>query len=221
VLVERRSPAPLVPLDALRVRGVVGPNVGIFLQSMVGLPWLYVLTLYLQDALARSPLEAGLLFLPMTLTSVVAAPAAGRLVPRLGTRTTAASGLALSAVGLLLKMGMSSEGGFPPVLAGMVVGEAGFMLCNVALTIAGSGGAGEDRKGLSAGLLNTSIQLGDAWSLGIVATVVAAATIGGEAASSEALIGGLRWGALACVGFAALALPVVLFGLPGGKEQNA
>jgi EmrB/QacA subfamily drug resistance transporter len=220
ILAERRSPAPLVPLEAFRERVVVGPNAGIFLQSMVGLPWLYVLTLYLQDALGHTPLQAGLLFLPMTLTGVVAAPFAGRLVTRLGTRVTAASGLALSAVGLLLTASMSPGGGLSLVLSGMVVGEAGFMLCNVALTIAGSGGAGEDRKGLSAGLLNTSIQLGNAWGLGIVATVVAATTLGDGSAGPETLVGGLRWGALVCVGFAALALPVVLLGLPGGKEQN-
>src|SRR5215213_3525332 len=188
VFSERRSSSPLVPLEALRERVVVGPNAAIFLQSMVGLSWLYVLTLYLQDALGRSPLEAGLLFLPMTLTSVVAAPVAGRLVSRLGVRTTAASGLALSAAGLLLARGMSPEDGLSLVLSGMVVGEAGFMVSNVALTIAGSG-AGEDRKELSAGLLNTSIQLGNAWSLGIVATVVAAATVGG-AAEPEPLVGG-------------------------------
>ena len=220
VFAERRSRAPLVPLGAFRERAVVGPNAAIFLQSMVGLSWLYVLTLYLQDALGRSPLEAGLLFLPMTLASVVAAPVAGRLVTRLGIRMTAASGLALSAAGLLLTMGMSSGGGFPLVLSGMVIGEAGFMLCNVALTIAGSGGAGEDRKGLSAGLLNTSIQLGNAWGLGLVATVVAATTLGDGSASPEALVGGLRWGALACVGFAVVALSIVLLGLPGGKAQD-
>jgi MFS family permease len=173
----------------------------------------------LQDALGRSPLEAGLLFLPMTLTSVVAAPVAGRLVSRLGVRTTAASGLALSAAGLPLTRGMSPEDGLSLVLSGMVVGEAGFMVSNVALTIAGSG-AGEDRKGLSAGLLNTSIQLGNAWSLGIVATVVAAATVGGQAAGPEALVEGLRWGLLACVGFAVLAVPVVLFGLRGEEASS-
>ena len=219
VFAERRSLAPLVPLEAFRERAVVGPNAAIFLQSMVGLSWLYVLTLYLQDALGRSPLEAGLLFLPMTLTSVVAAPVAGRLVSRLGTRTTAASGLALSAAGLLLTSAMSPEGGLSPVLSGMVVGEAGFMLSNVALTIAGSGGAGENRKGLSAGLLNTSIQFGNSWSLGIVATVVAATTVGDGAASPEALVGGLRWGALACVAFAVAAVPVVLLGLPGRERE--
>jgi hypothetical protein len=77
----------------------------------------------------------------------------------------------------------------------MVVREAGFMLSNVSLTIAGSGGADEDERGLAAGLLNTSIQLGNAWGLGVVATVVAAAI------------------AAVCAGFAILGLPIILFGL--------
>jgi len=55
------------------------------------------------------------------------------------------------------------------VLAGTVVGEAGFMFSNVSLTIAGTGATGEDGRGLAAGLLNTSVQLGNAWGLGVVA----------------------------------------------------
>jgi hypothetical protein len=49
--------------------------------------------------------------------------------------------------------------------------------------------------------------------------VVAATTLGEGSASPEALVGGLRWGALACVGFVVVALSVVLLGLPGGNEQ--
>jgi hypothetical protein len=58
--------------------------------------------------------------------------------------------------------------------------------------------------------------LGNAWGLGVVATVVAAASaaLGGEATGPEALVGGLRWGLYACVGISVLALPVVLMGLP-------
>jgi len=219
---ERRSPAPLVPLGVLGERAVVVPNAAIFLQSMVGVAWLYVLTLHFQEVLGHGPLTAGLLFIPMTLVSVVAAPVAGRLATRLGVRTTAASGLALVAVGLFSMTPMSAGGGLVFVLSGMVIGEIGFMLSNVPLTIAGSGSAGEDERGLSAGLLNTSMQLGNAWGLGIVATVVAAATaaLGGEAAGSQALVGGLRWGVLACASFAVLALPVVVFGLRGGESPE-
>jgi EmrB/QacA subfamily drug resistance transporter len=216
IVAELRSSAPLVPLGVLRKRAVVIPNAAIFLQSMVGIAWLYVLTLYFQEVLGHSALTAGLLFIPMTLASIVAAPLAGRLVTRIGVRTTATSGLTLVAVGLLLMTPMSVGGGLVLVLCGMVIGEGGFMLSNVPLTIVGSGSAGEDERGLAAGLLNTSMQLGSAWGLGVVATVVAAASaaLGGEAGSSEALVSGLRWGLYACVGFAVLALPIVFMGLP-------
>jgi EmrB/QacA subfamily drug resistance transporter len=216
VVIERRSSAPLVPLGVLKKRAVVVPNAAIFLQSMVGIAWLYVLTLYLQEVLGHSALTAGLLFIPMTLAAVVAAPVAGRLATRVGVRVTASSGLALVAVGLVLMTSMSVGGGLLFVLLGMVVGEGGFMLSNVPLTIVGSGSAGEDERGLAAGLLNTSMQLGSAWGLGVVATVVAAASAAlvGEGGGPEALVGGLRWGLYACVGFAVLALAVVLMGLP-------
>jgi MFS family permease len=217
---ERRSSTPLVPLGVLGERAVVVPNAGIFLQSTVGIAWLYVLTLYFQEALGHSPLTAGLLFLPMTLASVVAAPVAGRLATRLGIRMTASSGLALVTVGLLLMTRMSESGGLIIVLSGMVVGEIGFMFSNVSLTIAGSGGTSE--RGLAAGLLNTSIQLGNAWGLGVAATVVAAVTsaLGGETAGPEALVGGLRSGLYTCAGFAVLALPIIVLGLPTNRSSD-
>ncbi len=222
VLVERRSREQLMPLEVLRERAVLAPNAAIFLQSMIGIAWLYVLTLHFQEVLGHGPLLAGLLFLPMTFAAVVAAPVASRLATRLGMRTTAASGLTLVAAGLLLMALMSESGGLAFVLSGMIVGEAGFMLSNVPLTIAASGGTGEDKRGLGAGLMNTSIQLGNAWGLAVVATVVVAATsaLGGEAAGPEALVSGLRWGLLVCVGFAALALPLVLLFLRDGEARQ-
>jgi hypothetical protein len=64
VVAERRSSAPLVPLRVFTTRPVVFPNAAIFLQSMIGLSWLYVLTLYFQEVLGHGPLAAGLLFAP-------------------------------------------------------------------------------------------------------------------------------------------------------------
>lgn len=181
MLIERHSREQLVPLRVLRERAVLAPNAAIFLQSMVGIAWLYVLTLYFQEVLGHGPLSAGFLFLPMALITVVAARVAGRLATRLGLRTTAASRLALIATGILLMTLMSESCGLVFVLSGMVVGEAGFMLSNVPLTIAASGGTGEDKRGLGAGLMNTCIQLGNAWGLAVVATVIAASsTLGGD-----------------------------------------
>ena len=68
----------------------------------------------------------------------------------------------------------------------------------------------EDERGLASGLMNTSIQLGNAFGLAAVATVVAAVAASG---GGEDLVGGLRWGLLVCVAIAGVALPIVLFGL--------
>ena len=214
VAAERRSAAPLAPLWVFRKPAVAVPNLVIMLQSMIGISWLFVLTLYFQDVLGLTPLQTGILFVPMTLASVVAAPVAGRLATRLGVKATAVIGLTLVAAGLLLMSGMSASGELVVVLSGMVVGEIGFMLSSIPLTIAASGSVGEDRRGLAAGVLNTSVQLGNAFGLGIIATVAAAATaaLGGEAAGAEAAVGGFRWGLLTGVGIVVLALLLVLLG---------
>ena len=67
------------------------------------------------------------------------------------------------------------------------------------------------------------MQLGSASGLAVVATVVAAMSppaLGGEAAGPEALVGGLRLGLLACVGFVVAALPIVLWGVPEGESSG-
>jgi MFS family permease len=210
VVAERRSAAPLVPLGVVAAGSVVFPDAAIFLQSMIGLSWLYVLTLYFQEVLGHGPLAAGLLFAPMTVSSVPAALVAGRLVTRFGVRPVATLGLMLLGAGVLLMTLMSETDGLLFVLTGMVVGETGFMFSNVPLTIAATGGVNEDERGLASGLMNTSIQLGNAVGLAAVATVVATVAASG---GGEHVVGGLRWGLLVCVGIVALALPLVLFGL--------
>ena len=62
--------------------------------------------------------------------------------------------------------------------------------------------------------MNTSVQLGNAFGLATVATVVAAVGGAGD------LVGGLRWGLLVCASIVVLALTVVLLGLRGVASQT-
>ncbi len=212
--VERSHDAPLMPPALVARPAVMVPNAAIALQSMVGIAWLYVLTLYFQDVLGYSPLGTGLLFLPMTVASVVAAPIGGRLAARVGVRRTAALGLALVGAGALtMTAGMSALEPVGPVAVGMMVGEAGFMLSNVSLTLAGTRALDDDRGGLAAGLLNTSIQLGSGLGLGVVAVVVATVLAGGTGTDPQVYTDALQRGMLACTGFAALGFLLVLTGL--------
>ena len=223
VAVERRASEPLVPLPMFGRRGVAVTNAAVVLKSMVGAVQLYVLTLYFQDALGYTPLQAGLLFVPMTAASVIASPLAGRLTSRLGEKWTAAWGFAISAAGLMLVASLlSSEGGLVAVLSGMAVAEAGFMTANVPLTIAATGGVGEDERGLASGILSTSTEFGNALGWAAVAAVIAAVADSGSG-GSDALLSGLRWGLWSAVACAGLALVLVILfmhpGVAGGKGR--
>ena len=223
VAAERRASAPLVPLQTLCRRAVAVPNAAVVLKSMVGAAQLYVLTLYFQDALGRTPLQAGLLFVPMTLASVIASPVAGSLTTRMGARQTAAWGFAISGAGLVLVASlMPHEDALAAALLGMAVAEAGFVTASVPLTIAATEGVGEDEQGLASGVLSTATELGNALGWAVVAAVITAVTAASGGPEGEgALLGGLRWGLWSAIAFAVLAMMlVVVFMRPGSQETE-
>jgi EmrB/QacA subfamily drug resistance transporter len=219
VFIEMRAAAPLVPLALVARRAVLVPNSAIAFQSMIGIAWLYLLTLHFQEVEGRGPLVAGLLFIPMTVASIAATPVGGRLVQRIGARSTAAIGLAGVATGLgAMALGMDPARPLPLVLAGMSIGEAGFMLSNISLTVAGTAALDDERAGLAAGLLNTFIQLGSGLGLGIVAVVVAASLPPGGLQQGDYSTA-LTWGMVTCLLFALCALALVLGGMQRQTSQ--
>jgi MFS family permease len=180
-------------------------------------PQLYVLTLYFQDALGRTPLEAGLLFVPMTVASVVASPVAGRLTSRLDARQTATWGFAMSGAGLVLVAWlMPHKDALVAVLFGMAVAEAGFVTASVPLTTAATDGVGDDERGLASGVLSTATELGNALGWAAVAAVIAAAT----AASDSTLLGGLRWGLWSATAYATVAFVLVVVCMGPGSQKT-
>jgi MFS family permease len=118
--------------------------------------------------------------------------------------------------------GMSGDGSLIMlVVVGMVVGEAGFMLSNVSLTVAATSGMATERGGLAAGLLNTSIQLGSGWGLGVVAAVVAVILPASDRIDPDRYSGALRWGLVTCICFCASGLLLVLLGLPRLRSNDS
>jgi MFS family permease len=89
--VERRHRAPLVPPVLVGRPVVLVPNGAVAVQSMIGIAWLFLLTLYFQDVQGWDPLATGLLFAPMTAAALIGAWVAGRLATAAGVRLTALS----------------------------------------------------------------------------------------------------------------------------------
>jgi EmrB/QacA subfamily drug resistance transporter len=200
-LIERRSAAPLAPPEVVARPEVLTANGAVVLESMVGIAWLYLLTLYFQEVHNLDALRSGLLFAPMTAASIAGATIAGRVLGRFGVRRVALAGVGLVAAGVaVMAVGVNMMGGLGVVVSGMVVGEIGFMLCSVALTVAATTSMEDSQAGLAAGLFNTSTQIGGGLGLAAVATVITAVDQGRDVGTDA-----VQYGFLTCLGFSVLA----------------
>ncbi|HEV7527569.1 MAG TPA: MFS transporter [Solirubrobacteraceae bacterium] len=170
-LIETRfASAPLIPFKELTKPLRVANNI-VLLFSAALFPMWFVSSLYLQQVLGLSPLHTGLIFLPMTLTIMLVASRAGRLVSRFGVRTVLGGGLLMLTGGLLLFTRIGSSGS--PIVYVIVPGvltAAGIAMSIVPSTIAATHGAKEGQTGLASGLVNTSRQVGGGLGLALLIT---------------------------------------------------
>src|SRR4051812_16890198 len=173
VFIEGRlAVAPLVPLRIFRSRPVTGANVVVLCMGAAAFAMWYFLSLYLQQVLGYSPLEAGLAFLPMTAAIIVFSQVASRLVTRVGPGRVLTVGMGLLGLGMLGLTRIDADGSFlSDVLAPSVVAAAGIGFSFVPVTISATAGVRRAESGLASGLVNTSRQVGGSIGLALLATV--------------------------------------------------
>ena len=160
VVVERRSQHPMLELTLFRNPSFVGASIGAFALSASQFAMFLYLTLYIQNQLSYSPLEAGLRFLPTTLLSFLVAPFAGKLAERLGIRWFIGAGLALVAGGLLSMSGLGTGDDWTALLPGFVMTGIGVGMVNPALATAAVGVVEPRRAGMASGINSTFRQVG-------------------------------------------------------------
>jgi EmrB/QacA subfamily drug resistance transporter len=221
VLIEGRfAHRPLVPLWIFASRLLSGANVVVFcLGGAVFAMW-YFLSLYLQQVLGYSPIEAGLAFLPMPLTIAACTQAATRLTNRLGAGPVLAFGMALIATGMLLFTGLEPDGTYAAdVLAPSLLCAAGIGFSFVPVTIAATAGVESEDAGLASGLVNTSRQMGGSLGLALLAAVATqrSAALDGDVSRAEALTEGFQRAFAVGAAFAVAGALVSVFVLSRGR----
>ncbi len=156
-------------------------------------------------------IEAGLAFLPMTLSIFAASSLAPRLVGRFGPRWVITAGMLAATTGMLLLTSLAPGGTYVgTVLAGGLLSALGMGFSLVPSTIVAMQGVAGSQSGLGSGLLNTSRLMGGALGLAVLSTVAAAQTRSELGVSTaRALTDGfglaLAVGALFCIAGAAVA----------------
>jgi EmrB/QacA subfamily drug resistance transporter len=215
VVREATAANPLMPLRLFRSRNVSGANV-IQVLTVAGMFGMFFLgSLYLQRVLHYDPLEIGLAFLPTTLVmGVFSARYSERLVTRFGARSTLIPGIVLLAAGMALFTQVPVHGDYVAhilpvvVLIGAGAGTAFPALMNIAMS-----GATQSDAGLASGLVNTTMQVGGALGLAVLATLATTRTESlskaGDAAP-QALTGGFHLAFFVALGLILAALVVAV-----------
>jgi EmrB/QacA subfamily drug resistance transporter len=227
--VAREAPpsTPLVPLRIFRSRNIAGANLiqALMVAGMFGM--FFLGAIYLQRVLGYDPLEVGLAFLPVAvLIGALSLGFSERLNMRFGAKATLLPGLGLIIAGLLLFARAPVDASYlVDILPVMVLLGVGAGVVFPSLGILAMSSATEEDSGLASGLVNTSLQVGGALGLAVIAALSTSRTesllAGGESQAS-ALTGGFHLAFLIGAGLvaAAIALTVsVLQPAAGPQEQ--
>jgi EmrB/QacA subfamily drug resistance transporter len=167
VAVERRVAEPMLPLGLFKRRAFTGVQLTAFALSGSMFALFLYLTLYLQNYLGLSPLEAGVRYLPITLTSFFVAPIAGALLSRVQARLMLSIGLAGVGAGLLLMGGIHAGSGWTTLLGGFLVAGAAIGLLNPVIADVAVSVVPKEQSGMASGINDTFRQVGIAVGIAV------------------------------------------------------
>jgi hypothetical protein len=182
--------APLVLFSAFRSRRLSAGNLLSFLSFVPVLPAWFFLTLYRQEVRGYAPLQAGLIFLPLSVAVAAGTQASFAVMARTDARLLFLAG-GLTAAGRAAWLAQVNATGSPlwAVIVPACITMAGGGLMFAPITIAATSGAAPGQGGLASGPLNSSRQVGGGLGpaiLGSVAAASAARHRGGSHASMSA-----------------------------------
>ena len=210
---QARVANPLMPLRLFRSPNVGGANLvqALLVAGMFGM--FFLGALYMQQILGYSPLEVGLAFLPATVVmGVMSLRVSGPLIMRYGPRTPLIAALVSIGAGLLLFTQTPVDGSYVTDIGpAMILMGAGAGLGFPSLMGLAMSGATPSDSGLASGLVNTSVQVGGAIGLAVLATLANGRTeslLADGASSASALNAGFHLAYL--VGAALVGLAIVL-----------
>jgi MFS family permease len=136
--------------------------------------FLFLTTLYLQDARGLSPLDAGLHLAPMAAAMAIAAVASSRILARWGGRVPMVVSGAAMAVGGLLLSGLSTSWSTPHLILVFAIFGIGAGAVNAPITQAAVSGMPAAQAGVASGIASTSRQIGTSLGVAITGSILAA-----------------------------------------------
>jgi EmrB/QacA subfamily drug resistance transporter len=211
---ERRHPNPLVPLSIFRIKGLAAADSTQVIAMAGFYSMFFFITLYMQNVLGFSQIQAGTAYLPVTAGVVVSSAIASQLFARVGTRPIIVTGALISAGAVYWLSKIPVDGSYVgDLLPGLVIMSFGLGFVFVGVNTAANAGVPPDKAGLAAALVNTSTWLGGALGLAIFSVIATTRTsdlLAAHASQADALTEGFRRALVACSIFLVAAALIAL-----------
>jgi EmrB/QacA subfamily drug resistance transporter len=173
VLLELHQRAPMLDLSLFRNGTFAGANLVALLIFLAMFGVFFFVSLYVQGILGYSAVQAGAIFLPMTVLIMFVAPVAGKLSDRLGSRWLIVAGMLFLVTHLLLLSNLDVDSTFWNILPALILGGFGMGLTMTPATAAAIGSVPIAKAGIGSGVLNTFRQVGGALGIAVMGAIVA------------------------------------------------
>jgi EmrB/QacA subfamily drug resistance transporter len=172
IVIELRSPAPLLPLRIFRLRTLSGSNTAALFSGAAIFSQFFLLTLYMQQVLHYSALKTGAAYITFTLAIIGFSGVSQALVTRIGIRRVLPLGMLVASGVILLYTRLPVNGHyFWDLFPAFLIGGIGFAFAFVPMSIGALAGVGRRDAGVASGLLNTTQQIGGAIGVAIATTI--------------------------------------------------
>ena len=195
VLIEHRRRAPMLDLSLFRNRTFTGANIVALMVTFAMFGVFFFMSLFVQQILGYSPVQAGAIFLPMTVLIIFIAPVAGKLSDRIGSRWLMAGGLTLVGISLVIFSRLDVSSDFWDLLPGLVIGGVGMASVMTPMSAAAMGSVQLAKAGVASGVLNTFRQVGGALGIAVLGAILTSrqtSALAAGASPAEAFVDGFQ-----------------------------
>jgi EmrB/QacA subfamily drug resistance transporter len=172
-LLERHQRSPMLPLELFRNGTYTGANLVTLLVALAMFGVFFFVSLYMQNVLGYSAVQAGAAFLPMTILIILVAPIAGKTSDRFGSRGLMTAGLLLIAVHLTYFSRLGPDASFWDLLPALMIGGVGMATTMTPSAAAATRAVPVDKAGIGAAVLNASRQTGGAIGIALMGAIMA------------------------------------------------
>jgi len=182
----RIAAAPMADLRLFARRSFAATGFVAFAISATVIGMIIYLSLYVQNTLGYSPVQAGLRFLPLSLVSFAVALLTGRLIGKVGMRVLLGVAMVAAAAGLASMAHLTASSTWLVLLPGFILAGVGLGITSTGLASAALSAVEPARAGMAAGMVNTLRQVGTATGVAVLGALYASRV---TAATLHALAG--------------------------------